>query len=76
MSKARLQLLAELKPFTNLYYVNRTETDIATLAGVEAAEAILSGTRTEFDRRVDPAQLQIRSESKAFEFKNPMAAGV
>jgi hypothetical protein len=73
MSKARLTLLADLQRFDNLYYVNRTETDIATLAGVEAAEAILSGDRSEFDRRLDPAQLQIRSEPKAFEFKNPVA---
>jgi len=73
MSKARLQLLEELKQFKNLYYVNRTETDIASLAGMEAAEAILSGNRTDFDRRVDPAELQIRSESKAFEFTSPVA---
>lgn len=72
MSNARLQLLEQLKQFENLYYVNRTETDIASLAGLEAAEAILSGDRSDFDRRVDPAELQIRSESKAFEFKNPV----
>jgi hypothetical protein len=54
--------------------VNRTETDIATLAGLEAAEAILSGSRVDFDRRVDPAELQIRSEGKAFEFRNPVAS--
>jgi hypothetical protein len=74
MSEARRQLLEELKQFKNLYYVNRTETDIASLAGMEAAEAILSGNRTDFDRRVDPAELQIRSESKAFEFTSPVAA--
>jgi protoporphyrinogen oxidase len=72
MSKARLQLMAELSQFENLYYVNRTETDIATLAGMEAAEAILSGDRADFDRRMDPAQLQIRSESKAFSFDSPV----
>jgi protoporphyrinogen oxidase len=71
MSPSRLKLLAELEQFKNLYYVNRTETDIATLAGMEAAEAILSGDRTHFDRRVDPAELGIRSESKAFEFQLP-----
>lgn len=73
MSKSRLKLLAELEQFKNLYYVNRTETDIATLAGMEAAEAILSGDRTLFDRRMDPAELGIRSESKAFEFQIPVA---
>ena len=72
MSKSRLKLLAELEQFKNLYYVNRTETDIATLAGMEAAEAILSGDRTHFDRRMDPAELGIRSESKAFEFQIPV----
>jgi protoporphyrinogen oxidase len=73
MSKSRLKLLAELERFKNLYYVNRTETDIATLAGMEAAEAILSGDRTHFDRRMDPAELGIRSESKAFEFQLPVS---
>ncbi len=73
MSPERLKLLAELEQFKNLYYVNRTETDIATLAGMEAAEAILSGDRTRFDRRIDPAELGIRSESKAFEFALPVA---
>jgi hypothetical protein len=72
MSKARLRMMADVNRFEKVYYVNRTETDIATLAGMEAAEAILSGDRTEFDRRIDPAQLQIRSESKAFEFKSPL----
>ena len=73
MSPSRLKLLAELEQFKNLYYVNRTETDIATLAGLEAADAILSGDRSRFDRRVDPAELGIRSESKAFEFQLPVA---
>jgi protoporphyrinogen oxidase len=74
MSPSRLKLLAELEQFKNLYYVNRTETDIATLAGLEAAEAILSGDRSHFDRRVDPAELGIRTESKAFEFQLPVSA--
>jgi len=68
MSQARIQLLSQFDRFTNLYYVNRTETDLATLAGMEAAEAILSGSRVDFDRHVDPAALNIRSESKAFAF--------
>jgi len=73
MSPSRLKLLAELEQFKNLYYVNRTETDIATLAGLEAAEAILSDHRSHFDRRVDPAELGIRTESKAFEFQIPVS---
>ncbi len=73
MSPSRLKLLAELEQFKNLYYVNRTETDIATLAGMEAAEAIISGDRSHFDRRIDPAELGIRTESKAFEFQLPVS---
>jgi protoporphyrinogen oxidase len=68
MSKERVQLLAEFAGFKNLYYVNRTETDLATLAGIEAGEAILSGDRTEFDLHVNPASLPIRSVEKAFRF--------
>jgi len=71
MSKIRLGLLADLKPFKNLYYINRTDLDIATLAGIESAEAIISGNRSEFDRHIDPTQIGIRSEKKAFEFKKP-----
>jgi hypothetical protein len=73
MSPSRLKLFAELEQFKNLYYVNRTETDIATLAGLDAADAILSGDRSHFDRRVDPAELGIRTESKAFEFQLPVS---
>ena len=73
MSPSRVKLLAELEQFRNLYYVNRTETDIATLAGMEAAEAILSRDRTHFDRRIDPAEIGIRSEAKAFEFQLPVS---
>jgi hypothetical protein len=72
LSKIRLGLLEDLKAFKNLYYINRTDLDIATLAGIESAEAILSGSRGDFDRHVDPTQIGIRSERKAFEFKNPV----
>jgi protoporphyrinogen oxidase len=72
MSPARRRLMAELSAFGNLYYVNRTETDIATLAGIEAAEAIMNGDRRAFDDRVDPGKLHIRSESKAFSFDSPV----
>jgi protoporphyrinogen oxidase len=72
IASMRLGLLEELAPFKNLYYVGRTDLDIATLAGIESAEAILSGDRTTFDRHFDPTQLGIRSEGKAFEFKLPV----
>jgi protoporphyrinogen oxidase len=72
LSKIRLGLLDELKRFRNLYYVSRTDLDIATLAGIEAAEAILTGERILFDRHIDPTQIGIRSERKPFEFKNPV----
>lgn len=72
MMQSRLKLIAELAQFRNLYCVNRTETDIATMAGMEAAEAIMSDDRVAFDRRIDPAELGIRSEPKAFEFTLPV----
>jgi protoporphyrinogen oxidase len=71
MSPARLRLVDELKQFKNLYYTNRTDLDIATLAGIESAEAILSGDRSLFDLHLDPEQLQIKSERKKFDFKQP-----
>ena len=73
-SKERQQLFAELRQFRNLYPVNRTDLDIATLAGIESAEAIISGDRQAFDLHFSPTELGIRSEKKAFEFRNP--AGV
>jgi hypothetical protein len=60
-----------LGQFKNLYSVNRTDLDIATLAGIESAEAILSGDRKTFELHFDPRELGIRSESKPFEFRNP-----
>src|SRR5678816_3859921 len=35
LSKIRLGLLEDLNKFKNLYYVSRTDLDIATLAGIE-----------------------------------------
>jgi hypothetical protein len=72
----RKGLLDELRAFKNFYYVSRTDLDIATLAGLESAEAILAGDRTTFDRHIDPTQLGIRGTKKAFEFKNPMEQGI
>jgi len=72
MNARRLALLAELDAFRNLFCVNRTETDLATLAGIEAADAIISENRSDFDLHVDPTYLQIRSESKAFAFNVPV----
>ena len=72
LSKDRLKLLAQLNQFQNLYYVSRTDLDIATLAGIEAAEAILSRDRSTFDQHIDPTRIGIRSERKRFEFKNPV----
>jgi protoporphyrinogen oxidase len=40
---------------TNLYDVSRPGTDRAFHAGMQAAEAILSGERAEFDRSTDPS---------------------
>jgi len=71
LNKNRVKLIAELRQFQNLYSVNRTDLDIATFAGIEAAEAILSGDRSLFDKHIDPTEIGIRSQGKAFEFRNP-----
>jgi protoporphyrinogen oxidase len=74
MTSMRLGLLDEIKPFSRLYHVGRTDLDIATLAGIEAAEAIISGDRSIFDRHFDPTEIGIRSEKKVFEFRVPASA--
>jgi len=71
MTSLRLGLLNEVTPLANFYHVGRTDLDIATLAGIEAAEAILTGDRGPFDSHFDPEQIGIRSEKKAFEFVLP-----
>ena len=76
MSSMREGLLEILKPYRNLYYVSRTDLDIATLAGVESAEAILADNRETFDRHIDPTELDIRGGKKAFEFRNPTEQGI
>lgn len=73
ITSMRLGLLNEVKPFKNLYHAARTDLDIATLAGMDAAEAVLSGDRTTFDRHFDPTEIGIRSEGKAFAFKVPVS---
>jgi protoporphyrinogen oxidase len=55
-SAVKLQLLERIARLDNLYHVNRPGTDWATFAGMLAAEAILTGSRTEFDRRADPTR--------------------
>jgi len=70
-SKERQQIYAELRQFDNLYSINRTDLDIATLAGIEGAEAILTGDRDTFDLHFSPDELDIKSAPKPFEFRNP-----
>lgn len=55
-SAVKLELLERIGRFENLYHVNRPGTDWATFAGMLAAEAILRGSRREFDRRADPTR--------------------
>ena len=55
-SDTKLRLLDRIKPFANLYHVNRPGTDWATFAGMLAGDAIAAGDRQEFDRRVDPTR--------------------
>jgi protoporphyrinogen oxidase len=50
------QLLQEVSDVENLFHVNRPGMDWATFAGMVAAEAILEGCRSGFDRRADPTK--------------------
>ncbi len=52
----RLQMFGDVRPYRNLYHVYRPGTDWATFAGLMAAESIVSGDRSSFDRRADPTQ--------------------
>jgi len=74
LTKSRRALFEQLKQFKNLFCVSRTDLDVSTLAGIEAAEAIISGDRGQFDHRVDLTKLEDRSAPKPFEFRHP--AGV
>ena len=49
-------VLRQLRPRRNLFDVNRAGTDVATQAGLEAAQAILREDRSSFDERADPAR--------------------
>jgi protoporphyrinogen oxidase len=53
-TETRQALLKRLTGYSNLYHVNRPGSDWASLAGLLAAEAIVTGDRTVFDRRADP----------------------
>jgi protoporphyrinogen oxidase len=52
----KLQLLKEVSQVENLFHVNRPGMDWATFAGMVAAESILEGCRSGFDRRADPTR--------------------
>lgn len=52
----KMKLLEEVSHVENLFHVNRPGMDWATFAGMVAAESILEGCRTGFDRRTDPTR--------------------
>lgn len=64
-TERRATLLRSLSRFTNLYHVNRPGSDWATLAGLLAGEAILTGSRTVFDERADPTARHLEAPIKA-----------
>ena len=74
LTNTRRKLFQDLEQFRNLYCVSRTDLDVSTLAGLEAAEAIICGERGQFDRRVDLTTLEDRSAPKPFEFRYPAEA--
>ena len=71
----RMGLLDAVKPFNNLYHIARTDLDIATLAGIVSAEAIISGDRAEFDLHFDPSPSLIGPCGLDIDFSEPGCAG-
>ena len=62
--------------YRNLYVVGRTDVDISTLAGLEAADAIVADDCRTFDWHSSPSGLGIRSEAKPFEFRAPLGVEI
>lgn len=54
LCESRRKLFAGFNQFENLFYVQRPGTDVATYAGLQAARAIISGDRSDFDARANP----------------------
>jgi hypothetical protein len=52
----KMQLLKDVSRVENLFHVNRPGMDWATFAGMVAADSILDGCRSAFDRRADPTR--------------------
>lgn len=55
-SERRTGLVRQLARLPDLFHVNRPGSDWASLAGLLAGQAVLSGSRTEFDLRADPTR--------------------
>lgn len=48
-----------------------SRTKWSRMSGLEAAEAILSGDRGQFDRHIAPETLALKGATKTFEFRVP-----
>lgn len=64
-TERRLSLLRSLARYPTLYHVNRPGSDWATLAGLLAAEAVLTKDRAVFDQRADPTVRHVERPIKA-----------
>jgi protoporphyrinogen oxidase len=52
----KMKLLEDVSSIQNLFHVNRPGMDWATFAGMVAAQSILEGCRSAFERRADPTR--------------------
>jgi len=66
--------LMKLRQKMNRYHAAHTDRDIAALAGLDAAEAVLSGDRSTFDRHFEPEGISIQSGDKIIGFKVPLSS--
>ena len=62
-SEAQRKLLEGLRPYRNLFHVNRAGSDVASYAGLVASRAIISGQRQLFDQRADPTRRWSKSSA-------------
>lgn len=67
--RGRAALYDRLRAYPGLFHVHRPGTDWASFAGLCAAEAVLTKSRREFDRRADPTRSYASSNAETSQMR-------